>query len=293
MQHMVPILRVDPIINPIPGSMESNAKLDGLVGHAFVAAYLDSSDTYTKILKAIKTQLGVLDALDSQWKIVKEPEDWSSCEAIRVEMTHRFDETIEDVIDVYPFEIDPKIYKLYPAMDETGATRYVIDRCGGTTIKEEWENRQDNECYLLEPLGNILKTRNYVYFLKTGRPWSSIYSTILYICRVDLENFSATQYCIKIANGPEGDGYRIWDSFGEGPCKGYDRYADSKWAGTKYKGIFDDMILAVVPFEEASGWACSNYYYGCCKCNDNNFKTYYQLSWSTLFENAYKQLKGE
>ena len=40
----------DLIIKLIPGSMESNAELDSLGGHTFVAAYLDSSDTYTKIL---------------------------------------------------------------------------------------------------------------------------------------------------------------------------------------------------------------------------------------------------
>jgi len=47
---------VDPIINPIPGSMESNANLDGFGGHAFVTVYLNSSDTYIKIVNAIRAQ---------------------------------------------------------------------------------------------------------------------------------------------------------------------------------------------------------------------------------------------
>ena len=113
--------RIDPIINPIPGSMEYNAKLDGLGGHQFVAAYLDSNDTYQKIVQAIKDKLAALDdpsQTPSQWKIVKEPEDRSSCEAIRVEMAHRFDDSLGPVEDVYPFETDATIYKLYPAADE-------------------------------------------------------------------------------------------------------------------------------------------------------------------------------
>ena len=115
----------------------------------------------------------------------------------------------------------------------------------------------------------------------------------LYMCRADLDNFPASQHCIQVGSGPEGDGYRFWDRFGEGPCKGYNRYYDSKWAGTEYEGIFKDGILTVVPFDEASGWACDNYYHGCCTCNNNNFKTYYELIWSDLFANTYKTLKGE
>ena len=287
---------IDPIINPIPGSMKHNADLDGIGGHQFVAAYLDSKDTYKKIVQAIKDELAALDdpiQTPSQWKISKKPEDLSNCEAIRVEMTHKFDESIPHITDVYPFETSVANYKLYPTKDEEGSTHYVIDRCGGKTIKETWENKQDNECYLLDPLADIIKTKNLVYFMTISRPSSSIYSTILYMCRADLQNFPDSQYCIQVANGQEGNGYSFWDSFGVGPCQGYDRYNDSKWAGTEYAGIFYDMILTLVPFEDASGWYCSNYYYGCCTCNNNNFKTYYQLSWNDLFENAYQKLKGE
>ena len=257
---------------------------------------MDSKDTYQKIVQAIKDELAALDdpiQTPSQWKISKKPEDLSNCEAIRVEMTHKFDESIPHITDVYPFETNAANYKLYPTKDEEGSTHYVIDRCGGKTIKETWENKQDNECYLLDPLADIIKTKNLVYFMTISRPSSSIYSTILYMCRADLQNFSDSQYCIRVASGQEGNGYSFWDSFGEGPCQGYDRYNDSKWAGTEYAGIFYDMILTLVPFEDASGWYCSNYYYGCCTCNNNNFKTYYQLSWNDLFENAYQKLKGE
>ncbi len=51
------LISFDPIINPIPGSMSSNADIDFPGGHAFVGAYLDSFDTYEKIVKGIKKQV--------------------------------------------------------------------------------------------------------------------------------------------------------------------------------------------------------------------------------------------
>ncbi len=286
---------VDPIINPIPGSMKHNATLDGIGGHAFVAAYLDSKDTYQKIVQAIKEELAALDdpsRTPSQWKIVREPEDRSSCEAIRVEMVHRFDKSLAPIEDVYPFETNATLYRLYAVKNEDGINHYVIDRCGGKTIQEKWESKKDNECYLLDPLDDIIKLNNFVYFIRSGRPGGSIYTIRLFMCRADLQNYAASRKCVQIANGPSGDGYHFWDVFGEGPCQGYDRYHESKWAGTEYEGVFDDRTLTVVPFEKATGWLCDNYDGACCTCNNDNFKTYYQLSWSELFENAYNQMKG-
>ena len=65
---------------------------------------------------------------------------------------------------------------------------------------------------------------------------------------------------------------------------------DSKWAGTEYEGIFDDHVLSLVPFDETDGWFCDNYYRGDCNRNDN-FKTYYDIKWNTVFDNAYNNLK--
>ncbi len=281
----------------IPGHLPADVNCTGEEksedAHQFIPNYLSNHLSLHKILEDISQSLDQLSSTPSQWKIVKEPEDRSSCEAIRVEMAHRFDESLGPVEGVYPFETDAAIYKLYPAADEAGASRYVLDRCGGKTIKEDWEDKKENACYLLDPLGDVIQTGNFVYYLQMGRPSASVYSTVLYLCRADLQHFATTQECITAASGAQGDGYSIWDLFGEGPCQGYDRYADSKWAGTEYAGIFNDMILTTVPFEKASGWVCSNYNEGCCTCDGNNFKTYYQLSWSDLFANAYETLKGQ
>jgi hypothetical protein len=123
---------IDPVINPIPGSMESNADLNFPGGHAFVEAYLDSSDAYIKIVEAIKTQLDVLDTIDSQWKIIKEPNHCDSCDALTVKVRHLFDSSVKLEEKVLPYLTDN--FKLYSIKD-----RYVIASCGGTKILDTWE----------------------------------------------------------------------------------------------------------------------------------------------------------
>ncbi len=140
---------VDPVINPIPGSMESNADLDGFGGHAFVAAYLDSTDTYTKIVNAIKAQLGVLDTLDSQWKIVKQPNHCGSCDDFTVEVAHRFDASVQMKEKVMPF--NTKSFKLY-RVDK----RYVIASCGGTGIEHLEDDDDSKVCSRLTGTGEAI-----------------------------------------------------------------------------------------------------------------------------------------
>ncbi len=137
---------VDPIINPIPGSMESNADLDGFGGHAFVEAYLDSSDAYAKIVNAIKTQLNVLDTADSQW--LKDQEvDKDTCD-YRITVKHRFDSSLEIGENVYPFAANQK---LYPAKNQqSGETEYVKASYGGTVFTNDWEEKQENECWMID-----------------------------------------------------------------------------------------------------------------------------------------------
>ena len=64
----------------------------------------------------------------------------------------------------------------------------------------------------------------------------------------------------------------------EYPSNTYDRYLDSRWAGTDYEGIFSDMVLVVMPFDGfTEGFWCNNVHGGDCK-RDDNFPTYYILS---------------
>ncbi len=151
---------VDPVINPIPGSMESNADLDGFGGHAFVAAYLDSTDTYTKIVNAIKAQLGVLDTIDSQWITDKELER-GTCD-YRITVKHRFDPALEIGEKVYPFAPNKKLYQVNGA--------YVKATCGGTDFTDDWADKKENECWMINnpPEEKIVKSESrklYIYAL--------------------------------------------------------------------------------------------------------------------------------
>jgi hypothetical protein len=137
---------VDPIINPIPGSMESNADLDDFGGHAFVTAYLDSSDTYTKIVDAIKAQLGVLDTIDSQWSTDKELER-GTCD-YRITVKHRFDPALEIGEKVYPFAPNQKLYTA--TNQKSGEVEYVKATCGGTDFMDDWDGKKDNECWMID-----------------------------------------------------------------------------------------------------------------------------------------------
>ncbi len=276
---------IDPVINPIPGSMQANADLDS-PGHAFVSAYLASKDTYDNIVAAIKQQLKNLENTKSMWEIDKKPKSFDKCEDIRVEMAHKFDDKIDNISNVYPF--NTKNYKLYPVNG-----KYVIaSECGGKEIIDSWESKKENQCYWLAPTDDIIEKKSYVVCLVYSRPGASIYSSSILMCNCDTSNGKTTN-CTTVASGASGNGFKFWDVFNSGPCQGYDRYKDSKWAGTEYDGIFNDLVLAIAPFETESGFLCSNYFGGCCTCNDNNFKTYYELNWNENFENAYKKFIGE
>jgi len=130
----------DPVINTIPGSMESNADIDGLGGHAFVAAYLDSSDTYTKIKKAIKAQLKILDTIGSQWD-TDQIFDQDTCD-YRITVKHRFDSALEIGEKVYPFNAAQKLYQVNG--------EYVKASCGGSDFTNEWRGKKENECWMID-----------------------------------------------------------------------------------------------------------------------------------------------
>ncbi|MFT7824325.1 MAG: hypothetical protein ABXS92_06130 [Sulfurimonas sp.] len=142
----------DPIINPIPGSMVGNA--NGSPGHAFVKAYLDQEDPYTKIADKIKELLPTLDSEASQWETDQESNK-NTCD-YKITVQHRFDPGIEMPFDVYPFAPSKKLYQVNG--------EWVKASCGGTTIMGEdrdiltWEGKQDDECLMIDnPLKEVIK----------------------------------------------------------------------------------------------------------------------------------------
>jgi hypothetical protein len=133
----------DPIINPIPGSMFGNA--NGSPGHAFVNAYLDQIDPYTKIVAGIKQLLPTLDSEISQWE-TDEEFDRDSCD-YKIAVKHRWDPDVEIVEKVYPFNAAKKLYQ---AKDENGVPCYVKASCGGENILSDWSGKQTSECYMID-----------------------------------------------------------------------------------------------------------------------------------------------
>jgi len=190
---------IDPIINPIPGSMKSNADLDGLGGHAFVAAYLDSSDTYTKIVNAIKVQLEVLDKVDSQWKITEKPNHCDNCKSFTVKVAHHFDKFVKLDDDVLPYRMDK--FKLYQVDGH-----YVLASCGGTKIKD-LEN--DDESKICSRLVGTNEAIPKMETLIEGVCIGIVDSDIEYLFDRDLK---------QLTIGSIGDNY--WG----GECKEYKRY---------------------------------------------------------------------
>ncbi|MFT7859477.1 MAG: hypothetical protein ABXS93_00935 [Sulfurimonas sp.] len=140
---------IDPIINPIPGSMSSNADLDFPGGHKFVEAYLSSSDTLTKIIERTNTLLTSLDTTLSQWQtdqeLNKDTKDY------RITVKHRFDASITEMdgVEVFPFAPSQKLYYV-----DGNIAGYVKASCGGTQIFDTWTDQQSDEIYLINNLKN-------------------------------------------------------------------------------------------------------------------------------------------
>lgn len=137
---------VDPIINPIPGSMSSNADLDFPGGHKFVEAYLASEDTLTKITDKMKQLLVSLDAEPSQWQTDQELK--KGTKEYRITVKHRFNSSIVAMygVEVYPFAPSKKLYYI---TDNTGGNGWVKASCGGIEVFDNWTDKQENEFYLI------------------------------------------------------------------------------------------------------------------------------------------------
>jgi len=103
---------VDPIINPIPGSMKSNADLDFPGGHSFVTAYLASQDTFNAIVKGIGSQLENLDGtfgcqcikkssepISTQSGAIETTLSWTCVNDINMDLSFIGDNVIQDVKD--------------------------------------------------------------------------------------------------------------------------------------------------------------------------------------------------
>ncbi len=150
---------VDPVINPIPGSMDANAVLD-TSGHALVEAYLSSSDTLEKIVSKTRQLLNTLDSESSQWQtdqeIAKDTVDY------RITVKHRFDESVIMNEEVYPFEASKKLYQTKDILDNDV---WVKASCGGEKVLTTWENQKESEFYLLQGTDEMISIGGVFTFI--------------------------------------------------------------------------------------------------------------------------------
>lgn len=267
----------DPI-NLISGNMSPN--VEG-AGHEFVAAYLDNNASLHLIIAKMKGLLRAIESQSSQWQT--KSTSGEKTKEYRAKVEHRFDKEVNIFEDVYPFNLAGYVYKT-PISTSTEKV-YVKGSFGGEKILDkdvdEWEGKKAYQLYRLEgtePVEYIEGERPPVY-IHLSRPWGSITSVRFHMTdgekSVTLHN--ALSHGFSIKDGPQGF-----------PPKGYDRYKDSKWVGTKYEGKFSDMVVAVLPFESEKGWWCNNYYRGNCNYDNRNFPTHYTIKYSDYLDKIYK-----
>lgn len=158
----------DPIINPIPESMGGNA--NGSPGHAFVKAYLNQNDPYGKIVAGIKQLLPTLDSEISQWETDQEF-DQNTCD-YKITVKHRYDPSMEMAEKVYPFAANKKLYQVNG--------EWVKASCGGENILSDWDNKKENECWMInnpqeEKIVNEEKyIRFFIHYLVREYSWKSM-----------------------------------------------------------------------------------------------------------------------
>ena len=171
---------VIPIINPIPGSMPGNSQ--GSPGHAFVRAYLDQNDPYSKIVQFIKQQLQVLDdSTISQWSTDQEL-DRGTCD-YRITVKHRFDPSLEIGEKVYPFAPNQKLYQVNG--------EYVKATCGGKNILTTWEDKKENECLMIDnPPKEIISANQCAFEVAVNNNNYTCYDKDTFFTYVHTTNYS-------------------------------------------------------------------------------------------------------
>ncbi len=266
----------DPVVK-LTGITEGNIQGSG---HAFINAYLANEEALNKILFGAKHLLKTLDTYSSQWEAKETKEE--DTKDYRAILEHKFDKNVMLFDEVYPFKLSGYVYQV--PLSTTGQKEYVKASFLGDKILDadvdEWENKQDNQFYKLNGVNppEYIMGKNPVY-IYVFRPGININSVQFYMS-------DGTK---SISINKQKAGISITDGAVGSPPQGYDRFKDSKWAGTKYEGKFNDTVLAVLPFEKESGWWCNNGRYGNCQRYDNNFKTTYSISYSDYLDDIYKQ----
>ena len=130
------------IVTSLPSNRDST-KFHGfpsLDAHDFYESYLKDVNTKDNIFSFILNQIQAHGNAPSQWETESEYE--KGTKEYRINVKHRFDTSIENIENVYPFDTSKKLYQI--------AGEYVKASSGGIEILETWTDQKDNQFYKLE-----------------------------------------------------------------------------------------------------------------------------------------------
>ncbi|MFT5659471.1 MAG: hypothetical protein ACI9TV_000087 [Sulfurimonas sp.] len=250
------LVSVDPIVNFIPGSMSPNASGDS--GHEFISAYLSQADPLAKIITKTKQLLTNLDSESSQWET--ESEQNKNTKQYRITVKHRFDTSIGNIANVYPFAPSKELYSVNG--------EYVKASCGGTKILDAdidtWNNKKDNEFYYLEGTGEMISMQQLykiIFSLTAGNgiisdnPDINIYKNInnkfSFVDSISLNNLDSNIYQLYT------QGFENCSMYAEYPVSVPDpilNLNEEYLKMLKYEFIFDSsQVISVIESVNDSG----------------------------------------
>ena len=305
----------DPFITMIPNALTPyNVNQTGDNNHDFIDSYLLGDKSALKIKNKFNWIMDKIKTKPSQWKITSKSDEGTK--EYRGVFTHKFD-TSWDQIYGFIFKDNNDSAYVYHVPDPNDPQNnfvYVKASFGGEEILDadagdSWENQKPNQFYFLKGTDPAEYIEVQIVYLYIGRSSPNINSIKLYMSNGEKsilvypnpeegDPFIGTVVCSTCDGSTStltspyttiGKGFTVSDGpLGYPPPGYYDRYLDSKWAGTKYEGIFRDTVLAVIPFTSESGFWCNNSSAGNCNL-ENNFITNYNLSYNDYIDKIYRE----
>ncbi len=277
-------------INTVVGGLASNRTdtrhhvFPSVDAHDFYESYMMMETTRQNILDFVISKIQKQVEAQSQW--ATNDETGEGTEDYKITVKHIYDTDIIMNEKVFPFAANKKLYQvqdpLYP--DDKEKKVYVKASFGGEKILSaddvnEWEAKK-GQFYKLKGTDPSEYIEAKIVYLQISRPSASISSVKLYMTD-GTKSILVYPRDVDVHGSGEGGSvkeFSVHDGSKGTPSNTYDRYLDSKWAGTMYEGYFNDMVISTMPFDGFSeGFWCNNTHGGNCK-RDDNFPTYYILS---------------
>ncbi len=175
-------------INIIVSSLSANR--DDTRHHGFPS--IDAHDFYESYLKEPTTRSDIQQFIVKQiQEHLKAPSQWSTDQEIergtcdyRITVKHRFDPALEIGEKVYPFAPNKKLYQVNGA--------YVKATCGGTDFTDDWADKKENECWMINnpPEEKIVKNM-CAFEVAVNDGAYTCYDTDTFFTYVHTTNYSA------------------------------------------------------------------------------------------------------